>query len=510
MAKEEKLKRLQKKFKVEKYFHWVQRYWSSKGVSLDFKKHKYLLQIYKDQSPIIIIEKSAQSGGTERLLTEAMWLPDQYRENSLYLFPTMGTVSDLVQERVDEPINNSLYLAAVSGRSRKILGKQADKVGMKRMSKGFIYFRGATSPTQITSVPADTIFVDELDRMPVENIPYFDKRLEHSKRKWQRWASTPTVPNFGIDAKYQESDKNEFNLTCIHCGTEQKLTFWDNVDVERGLLICKHCKEKLVPWDCEGRWIPENPESKIRGYHISSLYSPFLDVSKMILESKKTAEWEVQQFYNQILGLPYEPKGAKILESDIAACIRDYIIPTKSSMGFMGIDVGKVLHVIIRDDKRILFIGTAKDFEELDLLMGSYNVKVAVVDAMPETRKAQEFVNRFKGRAFICWYSGIKEPKKGEWFKREDTKVNTDRTLSLDMTTNEIKTQGIEFPKNIDSYPDFKAHLKNLVRVVREEKGNSIAEYQQTGDDHHRHALNYASIAKAIFKNIPTYEAFML
>ncbi|KKL29041.1 hypothetical protein LCGC14_2369120 [marine sediment metagenome] len=60
-----------------------------------------------------------------------MWLPDQFKENAIYLFPTSSTMSDLVQERIDEPINNNEYLAKVSGRAKKIMGKQADKVGLK-------------------------------------------------------------------------------------------------------------------------------------------------------------------------------------------------------------------------------------------------------------------------------------------------------------------------------------------------------------------------------------------
>ena len=519
MLKEEKLQRLVNKQGHEEYFHWVQRHWTSRGEPLDFKKHKYLVQIYQDQSPEIVFKKSAQIGITERLVTEATWLPDQFRENSLYLFPTAGTVSDLVQERIDDPINNNPYLSMVSGRAKKVLGKQADKVGMKRMSKGFVYFRGSHSVVQITSVSADAIFVDELDRMPVELIPYFDKRLEHSKRKWMRWASTPTVPGFGIDAKYQESDQHEYFITCNHCGEEQRLTYWYNVDQERMIIYCKKCKQAIVPWQCEGKWIAQNPGADIRGYYIHQLYSPVLDIKKLVKEGNKTAEWEILQFYNQNLGLAYEPKGAKITEADLLAAKRKYIIPYRGQMvgdnfkvvdGFMGVDVGKVLHVVIIEDKKVCYIGELKHFEDLDTLMATYNVKKVVVDALPETRKAQEFVNRFRGRGYICYYSGIKEIKDGKWFKSEGDKVNTDRTMSLDVSTNEIKKQDIEFPQNLDNFPEFKAHLKNLVRVIKDVKGNQIPEYIQTGEDHFRHALNYANIAKHIFKNIAPLDVFTL
>ncbi|KKL29040.1 hypothetical protein LCGC14_2369110 [marine sediment metagenome] len=47
-------KRAVAKLGYEKYFDWVQRYWTSRGESLDFEDHKYLLQIYQDQTQIIM------------------------------------------------------------------------------------------------------------------------------------------------------------------------------------------------------------------------------------------------------------------------------------------------------------------------------------------------------------------------------------------------------------------------------------------------------------------------
>jgi len=92
------------------YFEWVKSNWTSRGKPLDFKEYKYLVDIYKDQHWFICYMKSAQTGGTERVLTESLWLPDQYQENTMYVFPTGGSVGDLVQERVDEPLNNREYL----------------------------------------------------------------------------------------------------------------------------------------------------------------------------------------------------------------------------------------------------------------------------------------------------------------------------------------------------------------------------------------------------------------
>lgn len=504
----------------EEYFPWVQRYWTSRGEPLDFDDHGYLKQIYEDQSKTIDYMKSAQSGATEKLVTEAMWLPDQFKENAIYLFPTSSTISDLVQERIDEPINNSPYLTRVSGRAKKIMGKQADKIGLKRMSKGFIYFRGSNKPTQITSIAGDAIFVDELDRMLLESIPYFPKRLAHSKRKWERWASTPTLPNFGIHKRFLVTDQHHWFVRCNHCDEEQEIDFFENVLFEMrnmdecawAKIICRSCKEEVEPYKLKGRWIAQNPESGKRGYFMSKMYSPYLDIVDMVESSQKSSEFEIQQFYNQDLGLPYEPKGGKLGDDVIDAAVRDYKYNDVSKDNFMGIDVGLYLHYIIQNEEGIVDIGSCKSFSELDKKMETYNVKKAVIDALPETRKAQEFANRFKGRVLLCYYTKLTEVKKDEWFivdKDGKQKVNTNRTMSLDMWTGNIRRQKIGVPAHWRDIPEFKEHMQNLTRMLVEKKnGDEEAMYVKTGPDHLYHAGNYSNLAKAIFNNTTTPEVW--
>jgi hypothetical protein len=107
----------------ESYLDWVKDNWSSRGQKLNFIERKYLVQIYQDQSQEIVLKKSAQSGGTERMVTEAVWLADQRPKNSLYLFPTSATMADLVQERVDTPLNASPYLRDIAARGKKIISE---------------------------------------------------------------------------------------------------------------------------------------------------------------------------------------------------------------------------------------------------------------------------------------------------------------------------------------------------------------------------------------------------
>lgn len=498
------------------YLDWVEDYWTSRGNPLDFKKHTYLLQVYEDQHPFIVFMKPAQTGLTERMITEAIWLPDQFKENSIYFMPTAGLMGDLVQERVDEPFNNNPYLQKVLGRSKRLL-KQPDKTSLKRMSKGFAYFRGSNKPNQISTIAGDAIFVDELDRMMMESVPYFDKRLEHSNRKWQRWASTPTIADFGIHKLYKESDQHEWWLTCRNCGLSQVLDFFVNVNTERAMIVCANqgCKFQMIPWECKGVWKPANPTSKIRGYKIPQLCSPFLDLSKAIRQSRSAAESEVQQFYNQVLGVPYEPKGAKLTEEDLNGCIQKYRSPFKKpEFTFMGVDVGRDLHYIVRTEKRVCAIGKVPNFtgnNSIEQVMKEFRVKGCVIDALPETRKAQELAMLFPRRVKLSYYTGVAEMSEATtYYKVNEDKVNSDRTIGLDHVFAEVRMKELELPENLDDFQEFKDHMKSTTRVKREDrKGVEKAVYVETSADHYLHALNYSKMAVNIY-NLPVPEVFVI
>lgn len=505
-----------------RYPNWVRNNWTSRGMPLDFQRHKYLVKIYDDQTGmgdgIIDYMKSAQVGLTERMITEALWLPDQHRYNSIYFFPTTSTIGDLVQERIDEPINNNPYLAEVSGRAKSMMGKHADKLGLKKMSQGFVYFRGSNSLSAITSVAGDAIFVDELDRMVPENIPYFEKRLEHSDLQYQRWASTPTYSNVGIHARYMKSDQMEYHVQCDHCNHWQTLNFFSNVNMENSSMFCIKCKQTIIPWQLNGEWIPLNKEKGThRGYQISQLYSPRVNLARLVELSKSAVASDVQQFYNQNLGITYEPKGDKISTDDLVSNMGDFVYPVLSEKyNFMGVDVGARLHYVVRDhSRRIIGLGSVKDFEgerdSLDALMEQYRIHGCVVDGLPETRKVSEFIARHRGRVKMCYYSGLRELKKGDrYWEVNGDKVNTDRTVSLDYMVSDFKNHDIKLPKNIDQEPEFRVHMQAPVRVIKDgANGIKRADWVETGPDHLFHAANYAKIAEKIY-NVPIPEVFLV
>lgn len=466
--------------------------------------------------------KSAQSGVSERAISEAAWVCDQLGKNVLYTFPAEGQLSDFVAGRINPVITNSEYLQMrVAGQEEEEFTserKRPDRTGLKRIGEGFLYFRGSQNEKQIISVDADMIVIDERDRFIQANVPYIDKRLLHSDLAWRRYISTPTIPGRMIHQDFMESDQHEWNITCDKCGTQQVLDWWKNVVEDREepegcKIICWKCKEKIDRLK-EGQWIPKNPDFKIRGYHITGLYNPYLSLKDALKQSKATDIFSTTQFYNQTLGLPYEASGARVTQQDLDACSRDYDIPYRVNDAIVkgctaGADVGKVIHVMVSKTEpygdetkaRYVWIGTVNNFlgpqDSLEWVMNTFDVETMVVDMMPETRGVQDLVKQFSGRVFGARYPERHFAGKYLEWKLEEGEVQVDRTISLDYYVNEIATQQVIIPKMAESIEGFYDQMKSSVRIIEENtKGVPKAIWQEDSPDHYFHAGNYERIAR--------------
>jgi len=80
----------------------------------------------------------------------------------------------------------------------------------------------------LKTIPVDLIVFDEYDEhisvtgreMKLFTSPELAlERASHSKYKHQRYLSTPTLPDFGINLVYQSSDQKHFFIRCDKCNT---------------------------------------------------------------------------------------------------------------------------------------------------------------------------------------------------------------------------------------------------------------------------------------------------
>ena len=511
-------------------------------VPFDFDARPFQRALYEDEHREVVIEKCAQVGVSEMMVSWVLYHVDS-GNTALYLLPTDGDVSDFSSHRFGLAFDASEYLAG------RVIGhhqRGADKVTLKRIGNAFLYLRGAKvgpggRAPQLKSVPADVLVLDEYDEMDPKAEALSRKRLGASDVAQVRIASTPTYATTGIHPLYLASDQRRWHIPCPHCGERNApglghlVTEWDDLErpvrwntlAGRGAgnadapseiaLLCQKCQRPLDR-GATGEWVAAYPSRDVHGYHLSALFVAQRPLSEIIAGLTETDESKRKETYNQALGLPYRTRGATSLTDDVLdACRREYGMGPRKGGAFVGIDVGRVLHVVIRGpDWGLRAAFEHADFDaELRSRLIEYGALACVIDANPETRAARNFQASFpKGFVWLAYYiQGRASSQVAALdFERWDSSglwvgnVKADRTRTLDTTRGLFakgakgERGGATLPANARSIPDYYDHLKALERTIaKDAQGNSIAVYTQTGPDHYAHAENYCYMAAAFW-----------
>lgn len=279
---------------------------------------------------------SSQIGKSEFLLNIMGYYADQEPAPQLMLQPTVEMAESFSKERIDPTfryssgLKDKLDTDGKDGRGSS--RKSSTTIRMKHYQGGYLALVGANSPAGLASRPIRILLCDEVDRYG------FTKEGDPIKLSVQRttnfhnrkicMVSTPTVKNISkIEEWFLRSDQRYFYVACPHCGHEHVLRWgnvrWDkdengNSLPETARMVCPKCEEVVrgsgkPPHDLikSGRWIAEKPEIKrIKGYHISSLYSPWVSLSSLVaefLEATKTRDKKgLMEFINLKLGETWE------------------------------------------------------------------------------------------------------------------------------------------------------------------------------------------------------------
>ena len=471
------------------------------GRPFTFERHEYLVEPYRDNHPHIVEEKAAQMGLTSKAMLKVAYGARYggYR-GILYLFPSRSDVIDFSKSRIDPLIDDNPETIATWIRN-------TDAAGIKRIWNSFLYLRGMQSRVGLKSIPVDLIIFDELDEAPQNSVDMAMERMAHSEFREVLKLSNPTLPDYGIDKAFQETDQRYWLLKCSACNSYTCLedTFPGCLIERHGQVIraCQKCSEALSP--SIGEWVAKKPSvTDKRGYHYSQLFSHFVDPANILHQFRTTSN--LTDFYNLKIGVGYVEAANRLsVQEVLALCGSDGIASQDQGPCFMGVDQGKDLHVVIgkkhpQKAGRIVHLEVYRDWEELDRLMKNFNVSRCVVDALPETRNARAFAKRFAGKVFLNYYN---ERQKGSYaWNEKELVVSCNRTESLDASHKEITDQNIVLPKECDIVREFAEHLHNVAKKLEEdpETGSKRYVYVRLGPDHFRHAFNYEAMARQSLK----------
>jgi hypothetical protein len=502
---------------------------------LEFQDHLPMVDVYRDWHPLIVAQKGSQIGMTTCQICKLLYYCDTHNITAIYTMPTAKDVFEFSQARFAPVIKASTYLSSRMG--------NVDNATLKRMGASTLYFRGAQKHSQAISVPADIIVNDEYDFSDQAVMDTFEKRVGASKLKWFWRFSTPSIPDFGINALYKDTDERHWLVRCTSCGKWQDVTFEHNLLKRKGgtpYFGCRRCGVKLkrrngawvakypnkandAQYDDQGRMVA--PADGMRGYWINPLTFTYVTAGSVWNEwrkvERKNTSFARKRFYNFDLGVPYL-SGEGLITRDTILRTMQASVPD-AGFNVIGVDQGDLLHWVVRrvlptGRMAVVAFGVTNDFLKIDHVISLYRVRSGIIDALPNKHNARDLVQRFRGRMWMAYYKDqreerkyITENKKREAEKRkkeqeaETSTMHLDRTETLDDSAQDW-IDGMAFLvgdplRNLsEDQEEFIKQMTNMKRDLAEDtKGNTVAVWLKVGDDHYRHADNYAKSAANIY-----------
>ena len=497
------------------------------GKRFTFDGHEYQKKILEDGENDIVILKSAQLGISEMSSRLAIAKTALVRGfNTMYTLPSATAMQKFMKTRIDPVITSSPYL-------RSIVSKDVNSSIVKQFGDSFLYGSGSSVDTQAISVPIDLLVQDEVNNSNPNVLTLFESRLIHSKYKQIIRLSTPTIPNFGIDAFYKMSRRHLAFVKCCHCNEWFYPEYHDHVKIPdfneeldkltkahfsdpdfrwaEAAVCCPKCC-KPVDLSAEHRnWVCENPDDKFvsAGYRISPFDCPD-NITAADLVSSSVRYARRQDFFNQRLGVSLEDSESSLSMSELQHNIIS-AGPVGAYANVMGLDMGSVCYATIATvlpDNHLVIVKVEAIpmhlvIERRAQLEREYRVRMTVVDIAPygETvwRMQQGSPNVFAAvytrSKSIDLFKVRDEDENRDKARASIKQVNVARDRVFDLIMMLLRSGNIK-KVSCDSDVTWAQHLTDQKRVREFDNDELVFVWRKSsGTDHWHHSLLYTLVA---------------
>lgn len=313
----------------------------------------------------VVLQWGAQTSKTTIGSNWLGYLADTNPGPVMIVQPTIDMAKRYSRQRLSPMIEESPVLKrkVKENRSRD----EANTTLLKEFPGGFMAVAGANSAAGLRSMPVRDLFLDEIDGYPLDVDGEGDpcqlaeaRQTTFSRRKRLK-TSTPTTKDISrIEAAYLASDRCRYHVQCPHCGERQWLQWgadqpfgikWDRhpetglplpasvryVCQHNGCEIQEHHKPAML---AGGAWVAEQPGARagsVRGFHLSSLYSPlgWLSWAEIVQEWHEAMEARkggdialLRAFINTRLAETFEEQGDRADSHALAKRAEDYALGT--------------------------------------------------------------------------------------------------------------------------------------------------------------------------------------
>lgn len=415
------------------------------------------------------------------------------------------------------------------------------------------FYTGARTADKLASMPASLLLLDEVSKFSKGSVreahPYFlvKERTKSFSSHLIVASSTPSEEEEIFWTEYLHSSQSHYYMPCPHCGEMIKFEFseetvqWEPGTIEEirdsAHYVCPKCKGKITDKDKEemmanGEWRKErdNHVPGHLGFHLNSMYSPFVKFGDIAVEFVKAnasimrAE-ALRNFTNSWLGLPYKVQEKETTSQDILACVDNARlrgeVPVDTAFVVCGVDCGQnashyVISAVTFDGKiQVVDWGTLMSFTSNN---GEYGISKLVNDWKSTDGKWQIDVayvdsgystNEVYVECLLAPYGRINPIKgsncQGVWSRRQLTNIqDLDLYLFNDFALKQT-LQSYYRDKNV-ILPAQAATDKELIKGL---SGQTLIRDTKTGrytfkalrDDHFSDALK-ACLLSSIVENI--------
>jgi len=485
------------------------------GTPIDFDKRPWLKDIYNDLSQQQVWLKPPQIGATVCNTLKSLWVAKTLGRQIIYTLPTQGDVQDMVGGSFNRIIaQNPILMDWV---------KDHDTIEQKGVGDSMIFYRGTFTAKQAMMVPSGLNIHDEVDASDAQVITQYETRLQAQEDGGWRWYfSHPSLAGHGVDIYWQQSDQKEWHSICYTCNTEQVLTWPDNIDVDNGVYICKHCGHELTDEErIQGVW--KNKDGKewrghveggyaFSGWHVSQLML-WNKSAKDIIASYNDPLKDKQYFTNYVLGMPYVASDDRIEPSTVLLnCVDE--INSHEGRTIIGADTGHGIHYVMMNKQGVFYYDHAKGitasqtpYDVIRKHLQRFPKSIAVFDQGGDLIGVRQLQQEYPGRVFLVFYNkDRKSIDLVDWGEGEEYwKVRVDRNRMMTLVVEQLRDIGrLRLNGTKDEWAEFASHFGNMYRekiVTREQKGkddpslygNSYV-WKRNGPDHFCHALLYAIV----------------
>lgn len=290
----------------------------------------------------VVLIMASQTGKTEIFNNAVGYYIHQDPSPMMMVQPTKEMAEAWSKDRLVPMVRDTRVLSDLLNVDSKRDGENT--ILHKRFPGGNLTISGANSPSSLASRPKRIMILDEVDRYPKsakkEGRPS-KLAIKRTTTFWNRKilkSSSPTIRGESeIEDDYEISDKRRYWIKCPHCGEKQKMVFeqvqWPQDEPEKAVYICAINGCILTDGDkyfmlVHGEWRAEAPFKGRAGFHLSSLYSPWVrfgEFAKKFVEAKADPE-KLKVFINTELAETYEENldGEGVEEDSLTNRVEDY------------------------------------------------------------------------------------------------------------------------------------------------------------------------------------------